>query len=70
MRSLSYYFFARPSFLEGAARALDLGGVFDSYKDSATPSQVDTQVTLQDWMMVGTDLQAAISAYEQEQKKG
>ena len=67
-RSFTYYLFARSSFLEGAARVADVGGVFDSYNESPTPAIADSRAMLHDWLMVGADLQSAFNAYEQEVK--
>lgn len=67
-RSLSYYLFARPSFAEGMARVLDLGGAFDSYNESKTPAEADTRALANDWMMIGQDMQNAIEQYEQAEK--
>jgi len=63
-RSLSYYLFARPSFLEGVARVFDIGGVFDAYNESKTPVEADTKAMLHDWMMVGSDISHAFKEYE------
>ena len=65
-RSLSYYLFARPSFLEGASRVFDIGGVFDSYNESTTPAEADAKSTLHDWMMVGKDMEFACDEYADE----
>ena len=65
-RSFTYYLFARPSVLEGAARVVDIGGVFDSYNESLTPAIADSHAMLHDWLMVGADLQSAFKEYEQE----
>jgi hypothetical protein len=48
--------FARPSFLEGAARILDLFGVFDDYNYSLTPEQADLIAFAGDAAMLGRDL--------------
>ena len=65
-RSLSYYLFARPSFLEGISRTLDVAGNFDDYNESRTPQEADLQATVHDWQMVGLDLSTAIKTYGEE----
>jgi hypothetical protein len=62
MRTLTEFLFARPSFLGGVARLLDLGGQVDVYNQSATPSEADARALYSDWRMVGEDLHAAIIA--------
>jgi hypothetical protein len=52
--------FARPSFVSGAARALDLGGTFDDYNRSRSPEDADVRALHSDWMAVGADMQKAI----------
>ncbi len=57
---VSDYLFARPSFVSGAARTLDLLGVYDWYNYSRTPEEADLIAIYQDWVSVGNDLRAAI----------
>jgi hypothetical protein len=52
--------FARPSFMSGVARALDLGGTFDEYNRSPSPEDADVRALHSDWMAVGADMQKAI----------
>jgi hypothetical protein len=52
--------FARPSFLSGVARVLDLGGTFDGYNHSESEEDADLRALLGDWAAVGADLQRAI----------
>jgi hypothetical protein len=54
--------YAQPTFLSGAARTLDLGGVFDAYNESLT-SEADMLATASDWYAVGSDLRAAIRRF-------
>jgi hypothetical protein len=54
------FLFACPSFVSGAARAVDLGGTFDEYNSSATPDDADTQALWSDWAVVGQDMHLAI----------
>ena len=50
------YLFAMPSTWSGAARLLDLFGVFDSYNGSATDELADARAIYSDWQIVGQDL--------------
>jgi hypothetical protein len=52
--------FARPSFVSGAARALDLGGTFDDYNRSRNEEDADARALKGDWAAVGSDMQKAI----------
>ena len=52
----SDYLFARPSFMEGAARMLDLGGTLTEFNQVLTPSQADYYAIRQDWGVVGRGL--------------
>ena len=50
------FLFARPSFLSGAARALDLFGLLDSYNESKNGKEADAKALYSDWAMVGQDV--------------
>lgn len=58
----SDFLFVMPSLLHGAARTLDLGGLYDSgsYNESATPAQADACAIANDWAAVGMDLREVI----------
>lgn len=60
---------ARPRRLFGAARVLDLFGMFTVYNQSATPPEADAKATFSDWIMVGRDIQDAIRFYEMGHQK-
>ncbi|HVM92514.1 MAG TPA: hypothetical protein VMT67_06860 [Terriglobales bacterium] len=57
----SGFLFANPSFLSGAARALDLYGTFDAYNGSSTEREADYKALSSDWHMVGQDIVAAMA---------
>ncbi len=61
------FLFARPSFSSGAARVLDLWGVFDDYNRSDTPAEADAKALAADWLVAGQDILAAIKQYESQQ---
>ena len=56
----SEFLFARPSFLTGMARVLDLWGRFDRYNESRTPEEADVRALVSDWMVVRRDLEDAL----------
>lgn len=62
----STYLFARPSFLSGVARTLDLGGTFDSFNESNGPTEADTRAMIEDWKAVGDDLREAAKQWARQ----
>ena len=58
--------FANPSFLDGIAKSIDIGAVFDEYNTNITPTSADFYALLSDWYAVGDDICLAISLYEAE----
>lgn len=59
MSELSSFLFAEPSFIEGMARVLDLGGTLNEYNSSKTAKQADFFALRADWRAVGKDIQSA-----------
>ena len=59
--NFSSFLFARPSFLTGIARLVDLFGVFDAYNVSSTPAAADTRATAADWMAIGADFRTVMN---------
>ena len=55
--------YAQPSFVDGLARVLDVGGTFDDYNTSATEAESDGLALASDWYAVGADLYHAILRY-------
>src|ERR1700691_791656 len=51
------FLFARPSFLSGIARTLDLHGDFDQYNQSATGDEADLRGLISDWIIVQRDFE-------------
>ena len=68
-KNLTMYLFSQPSFIDGMARALDLGGVFDMYNESQDGREADYIALKNDWAMVGADISNTIEQYGQEQKQ-
>ncbi len=60
MGDLSSILFARPSFIEGAARALDLGNTLFEYNRSETGEMADTYALSADFRQIGEDIRRAI----------
>lgn len=60
------FLFARPSFLSGIARVLDIFGIFDSYNQSRNGQEADAIAIRSDWAMVGQDITDACSTFERE----
>lgn len=56
MSKYSTFLFANPSFAEGMARVLDMGGTLNVYNASSTERQADYLALLADWLAVGEDL--------------
>lgn len=54
------FLFAKPSALSGAARLVDLSGLFDDYNRSQEAGEADIKALLSDWHIVGQDLNYAI----------
>ena len=44
---------AMPSWLSGAARSLDVAGLFDEYNDSRTVEAADAKALFCDWRLIG-----------------
>ncbi len=60
----SGFLYSDPSFLSGAARTLDLHGLYDAYNISTTPLEADTRAIASDWIITGQDLQEAINEFQ------
>ncbi len=63
-KARSDFFFATPTFVSGAARALDLYGIYESYNSSSTDFEADYKAVLSDWRMVGQDILSAMQQFE------
>ena len=65
----SGFLYADPSFLSGAARTLDLYGLYDAYNVSTTPVEADARALAADWIITGQDLQDAIDDFQSQTEK-
>ena len=59
-KSYSTFLFANPSFTQGFASAIDIGGTLTVYNTSSTPEEADRRAIASDWAAVWDDLWAAI----------
>ena len=56
--------FARPSFIEGISRILDLGGTLSEYNRSPSGEEADFNALYSDWYAVGDDVRTAIGQFK------
>ena len=68
MNDYAALLFARPSFLEGAARTLDMGNTFTQYNIMSSPEQADAAALRSDWQAVGDDLKQATAHFATQYK--
>jgi len=66
---MSQTLFATSSLFSGAARTLDLGGVYDEYNLSRTPAEADAAAIALDWLAVGDALRIAAMRYKLDSEK-
>ncbi len=66
MSDYSSFLFARPSFLEGMVRVLDMGGTLQEYNRALTPAQADALALYADAWAVGGDMRQAMEAFARE----
>jgi hypothetical protein len=62
--SFEQYFFTKPSFMRGFARAIDLPGVLsrEAVTLSPSPAEADRRAIRSDWQSVGAALREAADA--------
>ncbi|MDO8720739.1 MAG: hypothetical protein Q7J31_00700 [Syntrophales bacterium] len=63
----SFFLFARPSFIGGAARLFDFTGTLNTYNISATGEIADARAFQEDWKAIGDDMRAALQIYRSNQ---
>ena len=56
--------FARPSFLEGCSRVIDLGATLNEYNSNKTAEEADEEAILSDWYAVGDYLYSAMGSFQ------
>lgn len=64
----STFLFAEPSFTEGIARVVDLGGALNVYNSSASPEEADWLAIFADWRAVGEDLNDRMVEFPKQQE--
>lgn len=64
--NLTFYLLAKPSFIEGASRVLDLGATLQSYNGSESGERADYTALLNDWIMTGNDIRNSLKKHERE----
>lgn len=62
MSEFTALLFARPSFLEGMGRLVDVGGTLTEFNQSATPETADATALASDWRAIGQDFVAALGS--------
>ena len=60
MDSISDFLFARPSFLEGLARVLDIRGTLQTYNQSESGEVADRTPFAMDMQAIGQDMRTAM----------
>ncbi len=60
------FLFARPSFIEGVIRTIDLGATLDEYNQSVTSELADFIAIRNDWGVIGEDIFMVL--HEEEEK--
>ena len=63
----SSFLYAKPSFLEGAARVLDFTGALNRYNDTPTGEGADYRALVADWRAIGSDIQTAMAQHQNEE---
>ena len=69
MSQYTSFLFARPSFTEGLARVLDVGGTLNVYNVSPTPDSADYRAIKADWLATGSDIWDAVHKFFREQRE-
>jgi hypothetical protein len=62
------YLFARPSFVKGVGKILDIGATSKALNTSFTPEEADFNAILSDWEMTGDYMREALEEYGQQTK--
>lgn len=60
MNNYSDFLFAKPSFIEGLSRVLDIGSTLTEYNTSLNGAQADMRAVSADWKAVGDDMKRAV----------
>jgi len=60
------FLFSSPSWVQGVASAMDLGGTLVEYNVSKTPQEADVRAIASDWAITGKDIQRAAENFGKE----
>ena len=60
------FLFSSPSWMQGVASAMDLGGTLVEYNVSRTPQEADVRAIASDWAITGKDIQKAAENFGKE----
>lgn len=63
----TFFLFARPSFIEGVARVLDIGNTLREYNESQTTIEADLIAIHEDWSAIGKDIDNSISTISEKE---
>lgn len=66
MSGFTDFLYSRPSFLEGLARAIDLGNTLNTYNVSSTDKQADQLAFSSDYLSIGEDWKASVEEIQSE----
>lgn len=69
MGDKSTFLFARPSFIEGVGRVLDLGATMQEYNTSLTTEQADAIAMSADWAAINEDMEAVAAMPHKKMKE-
>lgn len=64
----SDYLFARPSFVEGFGRIVDMSSSLNTYNYSRDGGQADARAIYEDWKALGHDVRMALEQLRSETK--
>ncbi len=67
---MTFSLYAKPSFIEGIARLVDVGGTLDEYNCSCSEQEADYRAILSDWESVGQDIINAVAQFAKEHPEG
>lgn len=65
----SDFLYARPSFIEGVGRMLDVAGSLSMYNISRSPEAADGRAMYEDWKALGHDLRVALEELRSETRE-
>jgi hypothetical protein len=69
MTRRAFRLYAVPSFWEGIARLIDVGGMLNEYNYSKSEWEADYRALQSDWGLVGEDLWGALDQFIQEHQR-